>query len=148
MLFPFQLFKQPLEVLWGVYLLLVAECQKMLQTEVYPQTILLLDVSLELGARLRRVDDERDEVLPSAVHGNRRSPDFSLLDTTRQNKLKPVVAFLLLQELRNLDFPCFEINLNSSRDFKTLVMVVTGLELRESALMAEEPVKRPAEVCD
>lgn len=111
----------------------------MLQTKVYSNSILFFYLFLELGNLFICMDDEAYEVLSGRILRDGCCPDLPSLDSSGKHELDAVVSvFLRLDELRDLDFPCFEVYLHTAWTFKALVVVELRLELWKSTLMSEE----------
>lgn len=88
------------------------------------------------------MDDEADEVLSRRISRNGCCSNLSILDSSAQDKLQPIVSiFLCLDELWHLDLLCFEVNLHSAWAFKALMIVMFALELWKSSLMPEESLE-------
>lgn len=147
-LLPSQFVKSLLKILWRIDLLSVAEIQEMLQAEVNPKTVLFWNLFGEFWTLPVRMDDEADEILSRRVLWNGCCSDLPFLDSPAQNKLQPVVTRLRLDELRNLDFLGFEVDLGVRWNLKRLMVVKFGLELRKSALMPEESLEGLVEMRD
>ena len=122
------------EIFWTVHRSSVWQCQEVLQTEVKPETVLfrylrVWNWSFDLFICM---DDKADEILSGRIFWNSRRSNLPFLDPSWKNKFDSVVFCFCLQKLWNLNFLLLKIYLQSSWNFKALMIVMSRFEFRKS----------------